>query len=71
MQADQQTLVIPERVTAVRAICRACQEAQVEQRVDDHFGATVDGSLRLEDRHGWVVCRCGHRIELIRAGLVS
>ena len=70
MQADQQTLVIPERVTAVRVICRACEVAQAEQHVDDPFGATLDGSLRLEDRHGWVTCRFGHRIELIRAGPV-
>jgi hypothetical protein len=70
MSLEQQTLIIPERVTAVRAICRACDEEQVEQHVDDHVGATVDGSPRLEDRHGWVTCRCGHRIELIRAGPV-
>jgi hypothetical protein len=64
MLVEQQTLVIPEGVTAVRAICRACEEVQLEQH--GHFGATVDGTLRLEDRHAWVTCRCGHRIELIR-----
>jgi hypothetical protein len=53
----------------VRVICRACEEEQVEGHVEGHFDATVDGSLRLEDHHGWVTCRCGHRIELIRAGL--
>ena len=68
--AEEQTLVVPERVTVVRVICRACEEEKPEQQADGYFGATVDGTLRLEDRHGWVTCRCGHRIELIRAGLV-
>ncbi len=66
MLAEQQTVVIPERVTTVRLICRACQEEQAEWHVDGHFGATVDGSLRLEDDQGWVTCRCGHLIELVR-----
>ena len=66
MLVEQQTMVIPERVTAVRVICRVCAEEQVEQHAEGHFGATVEGSLRLEDRHGWVTCRCGHRIELVR-----
>jgi hypothetical protein len=70
MLAEQQTMVVPERVTAVRAICRACQEEQVEQHAEGHFGAMVHGSLRLEDRHGWATCRRGHRIELIRASRV-
>jgi hypothetical protein len=70
MLVEQQTLVIPERVTAVRVICRACEEEQGELHAEDHFGATVDSSLRLEDRHGWATCRRGHRIELIRAGTV-
>jgi hypothetical protein len=70
MLAEQQTLVIPERVTAVRVICHACEDEQVEQHAEGHFGAMVDGSLRLEDRHGWATCRRGHRIELIRASRV-
>ena len=70
MLVEQQTLVVPERVTAVRVICRACEVEQAEQHADGHFGATLDGSLRLEDRHGWVTCRFGHRIELVRAGPV-
>jgi hypothetical protein len=70
MLVEQQTMVIPERVTAVRVICRVCAEEQVEQHAEDYFGATVEGSLRLEDRHGWVTCRCGHRIELVRASRV-
>jgi hypothetical protein len=67
MLAEEQTLVIPERVTAVRVICRACEEEEAEQHAEGHFGATFDSSLRLEDRHGWATCRRGHRIELIRA----
>jgi hypothetical protein len=67
MLAEQQILVIAERVTAVRVICRACEEEQVEQHAEGHFGAMVDGSLRIEDRRGWATCRRGHRIELIRA----
>jgi hypothetical protein len=70
MLAEPQTLVVPERVTAVRVICRVCAEEQAEQHAEGHFGATVEGSLRLEDRHGWVTCRCGHRIELVRASRV-
>jgi hypothetical protein len=66
MLAEQQTMVIPERVTAVRILCRACEEEQGKLHPEDHFGATVDSSLRLEDRHGWATCRRGHRIELIR-----
>jgi hypothetical protein len=66
--AEEQILVVPERATAVRAICRACEEDQTALHVDGHFGATVDGALRLEDQHGWVTCRRGHRIELIREG---
>jgi hypothetical protein len=68
--ADQQTVVIPERVTAVRAICRACEEEQAGHDLEGHFGAVVDGSLRLEDGHGSVTCGRGHRIELIRASCV-
>jgi hypothetical protein len=68
MLVEQETLVIPERVTAVRVICRACEVEQAEQQADGHFGATLDSSLRLEDGHGWFTCRFGHRIELIRAG---
>jgi hypothetical protein len=70
MLAEQQTMVVPERVTAVRLICRACEEERVEIDEDDHFGATVDSSLRLEDRHGWATCRRGHRIELIRVSRI-
>jgi hypothetical protein len=68
--AEEQTLVVPERVTAVRVICRACEEEQIAQHGVGHFGAAVDGTLRLEDRHGLVTCRCGHRIELIRSDQV-
>jgi hypothetical protein len=67
MLAEQQTMVIPERVTAVRVICHACEDEQVDQHAEGHFGAMVDGSLRLDDRHGWATCPRGHRIELIRA----
>jgi hypothetical protein len=42
------------------------EEQTPEQHAGGHFGATLDGSLGLEDRHGWVTCRFGHRIELIR-----
>jgi hypothetical protein len=71
MLTEQQTEVIPERVTAVRVICRACEDEHGEQHADGHFGAAVDGSLRLQDRHGWLTCRCGHRIELTRASRVN
>jgi hypothetical protein len=70
MLADEQIVVIPERVTTVRAICRACEEEQAKRQLESHFGAVVDGSLRLEDGHGWVTCGRGHRIELIRASCV-
>jgi hypothetical protein len=68
--AEEQILVVPERVTAVRVICRACEEEQIAQHHEGHFGATVHGALRLEDRHGWVTCSRGHRIELIRSDRV-
>ena len=69
MLAEQQTMVVPERVTAVRLICRACEEERSEDEAD-HFCAMVDSSLRLEDRHGWATCRRGHRIELIRVSRI-
>ena len=61
----EQTLYLPPRTTSFRAVCEACQESQLASR--GYVGATIDGTLRLEDSHGSAECARGHRIRLVRA----
>jgi hypothetical protein len=62
---DDQTIYLPPRTTAFRAVCEACQDQQLPSR--GYVGATVEGVLRIEDSHGYVVCGRGHMIRLVRA----
>jgi hypothetical protein len=62
---DDQTIYLPPRTTAFRAVCEACQEQQLPSR--GYVGATVEGMLRIDASHGSIVCRRGHEIRLVRA----
>jgi hypothetical protein len=61
----EQTIYLPPRTTAFRAVCEACQEQQLPSR--GYVGATVDGTLRIEDSRGYVSCPRGHQIRIVRA----
>jgi hypothetical protein len=62
---DDQTIYLPPRTTAFRAVCEACQEQQLPSR--GYVGSTVEGVLRLEDAQGQIACGRGHWIRLVRA----
>ena len=62
---DEQTIYLPPRTTAFRAVCEACQDQQLPSR--GYVGATVEGLLRIEDSHGNITCGRGHPIRLVRA----
>ena len=62
---DEQTIYLPPRTTAFRAVCEACQERQLPSR--GYVGATVEGALQLDEARGYVVCGRGHIIRLVRA----
>jgi hypothetical protein len=62
---EDQTIYLPPRTTAFRAVCDACQEQQLPSR--GYVGATVEGVLRIEDSQGQVTCGRGHWIRLVRA----
>jgi hypothetical protein len=62
---DEQTIYLPPRTTAFRAVCEACQQEQAPSR--GYVGSTVDGALRLEDSRGYVLCPRGHQIRVVRA----
>jgi hypothetical protein len=63
--AAAQTLCIPPRATAFRAVCEACAATQLPSR--GYLGATVEGKLPLGREYGWVVCSRGHEIRVLRA----
>src|SRR5947209_18308435 len=50
-----QRIILPPRTTSFRAVCEACQAEQIPSR--GYVGATVDGTLRLEQARGTIVCR--------------
>jgi hypothetical protein len=60
-----QRIILPPRTTSFRAVCEACQAEQVPSR--GYLGATVDGTLRLDQAHGTVLCPRGHVIAVVRA----
>jgi hypothetical protein len=62
---EEQTIYLPPRTTAFRAVCEACQEQQLPSR--GYLGSTVEGMLRIEDSHGNVSCLRGHTIRVVRA----
>ena len=61
----EQTLYVPPRATAFRAVCERCVESQLPSR--GYVGATVDGSLPLEAPEGFASCARGHAIRVVRA----
>jgi hypothetical protein len=62
---SEQTVYVPPRATAFRAVCERCLEGQLASR--GYLGATVDGSLALERSAGSAVCARGHAIRVVRA----
>jgi hypothetical protein len=61
----EQTLYVPPRATAFRAVCERCLEGQLSSR--GYLGATVDGMLELDRGEGSAVCARGHQIRIVRA----
>jgi hypothetical protein len=62
---EEQTIYLPPRTTAFRAVCEACQDAQLPSR--GYVGAIVEGVLRIDESHGYLMCTRGHPIRLVRA----
>jgi hypothetical protein len=62
---SEQTIYVPPRATAFRAVCESCLAGQLSSR--GYVGATVDGSLALDRAQGSAVCRRGHAIRVVRA----
>jgi hypothetical protein len=62
---DEQTIYLPPRTTAFRAVCEACQDQALPSR--GYVGSTVEGVLRIDASRGYVVCPRGHTIRLVRA----
>jgi len=61
----EQTLCIPPRATAFRAVCETCAEMQLPSR--GYVGAVVEGTLPLDRDQGRVCCPRGHEIRVLRA----
>lgn len=61
----EQTLCIPPRATAFRAVCEACAASQLPSR--GYQGAVVEGVLPLDRDTGRIVCARGHEIRVLRA----
>jgi hypothetical protein len=61
----EQTVYVPPRATAFRAVCERCLEAQTASR--GYLGATVDGVLELDRAAGSAYCTRGHAIRVVRA----
>jgi hypothetical protein len=62
---SEQTLYVPPRATAFRAVCERCVSGQLASR--GYVGATVDGALPLDRGAGSAVCQRGHEIRVVRA----
>jgi hypothetical protein len=62
---SEQTLYVPPRATAFRAVCERCASDQLASR--GYVGATVDGSLSLDASEGFATCTRGHAIRVVRA----
>jgi hypothetical protein len=61
----EQTIWLAPRATAFTAVCEAC--AAQELGSENWLAATVEGRLRLEDRHATVSCPRGHVLRIERA----
>jgi len=69
MLATEQTVVLLGRMTSFTAVCGACQEEQLADRLEESWlGARVSGTLRLEEDRGWATCERGHRVLMVRKG---
>jgi hypothetical protein len=62
---SEQTVYVPPRATAFRAVCERCLDGQLASR--GYLGATVDGLLDLDRAEGSALCRRGHAIRVVRA----
>jgi hypothetical protein len=62
---SEQTVYVPPRATAFRAVCERCAAGQLPSR--GYVGATVDGALALELSEGSAMCGRGHTIRVVRA----
>ena len=62
---DEQTIYLPPRTTAFRAVCEACQEQQLPSR--GYVGSTVEGTLPIEDSRRSILGTRGHPIRIVRA----
>ena len=65
----EQTIRLAPRATAFTAVCEACAEQQLGH--DNWLAATVEGRLRLEDRHASVCCPRGHVLRVERMSRVA
>ncbi|MDQ3822131.1 MAG: hypothetical protein M3321_02685 [Actinomycetota bacterium] len=61
----EQTLYVPPRATAFRAVCERCISSQLPSR--GYVGATIDGALPLDAAEGFATCTRGHAIRVVRA----
>ena len=69
MLVEEQTVVLLGRTTGFTTVCEACVEEQLAELLDESWvGASVSGSLEIENDRGWVACARGHRVRVIRAG---
>ena len=54
----EQTIRLAPRATAFTAVCEACAEQGLG--AESWLAATVEGRLRIDQRHGSVRCLRGH-----------
>ena len=60
----EQTIWLAPRATAFTEICEACEE-DYDALFSDLRGV-VQGSLRLDEQHGWATCARGHTMRVLR-----
>jgi hypothetical protein len=60
-----QTVILSARATAFTVVCETC--AELEPRAE-FAGLTIQGTLRVEDDHGWATCPRGHTMRVLRMG---
>ena len=61
----EQTIRLAPRATAFTAVCEACAEQGLG--AESWLAATVEGRLRIDQRHGTVCCARGHVLRVERA----
>lgn len=62
----EQTIWLPPRAVGFTELCEACEEENPD--LAGSAGATVTGSLRIEDDRGWATCARGHTMRVLRMG---